>query len=248
MAPRMKSVKIGWMRRVVRFGPFQFDLQNRELRNHGLRVKVRRQSAEVLATLVEHAGQLVTREELRHRLWPQALHGDFDNGLNSAVNRLREALRDQGSEPRYIETVARCGYRFVHEVAWAKLDPLQPLRLVVLPFENLSGDPAEEYFCEGLAGELTHALTRLRGLQVIARTSALALKGHALDVREIGRRLSVSAVVEGAVQRSADRLRARVAIGPAVARDAMQRGGGFVPGPPSRRGDRALPASLGDGP
>jgi len=200
------------VRKALQFGPFQFDLQTRELRNRGLRVKLRPQSIEVLAALAERPGELVTREELRERLWPGALYGDFDNGLNSAVNRLREALGDQSGEPRYIETVARRGYRFVHEVARTQLGPPQPLRLVVLPFDNLSGDPDEEYFCEGLAGELTYAFTHLPGLHVIARSSALALKGHALDVREIGRRLGVSAVVEGAVQRSANRLRVTVSL------------------------------------
>ena len=100
------------MRRAVAFGPFQFDQHTLELRNGGLPVKVRRQSLEVLAVLVEHAGELVTRDALRNRLWPGAKYGDFDSGLNSAVNRLRAALNDCGSERSRCTRTGRCTKRY----------------------------------------------------------------------------------------------------------------------------------------
>lgn len=102
---------------VVRFGPYELDLRTHELRKHGLAVQLRPQSARVLAALLEAPGELVTRDELKARLWPGVRYADFENGLNSAVNRLREALGDSADQPRYIETLARQGYRFIAPVA-----------------------------------------------------------------------------------------------------------------------------------
>jgi len=204
------------MWRAVAFGPFQFDWHSRELRKGGIPIKLRPQSVEVLATLLERPGEVIPREDLRARLWTGLDYGDQDAGLNSAVNRLRGALGDCAGAPRYIETIARRGYRFVRDVNPTVSEKRQAIRLVVLPFTNLSGDPADEYFCGGLAEELTHALTCIQGLHVIARTTALALKGRNMDVGEIGRMLGVSAVVEGAVQKSVDRLRITVQLVNAV--------------------------------
>lgn len=99
--------------RIVSFGPFEFDLQTRELRKHGLRLKLQGQPLEVLAILVERSGEVVTREELQNRLWPVQTYVDFDHSLNAAVKRLRAALGDSAQSPRYIETLARRGYRLV---------------------------------------------------------------------------------------------------------------------------------------
>src|SRR5436305_2743855 len=98
---------------VVRFAEFELDLRTAELRKRGLRLRLQEQSFQVLAMLVARPGELVTREELRQKLWPADTFVDFDHGLNTAVNKLREALGDSAAIPRYIETLARRGYRFV---------------------------------------------------------------------------------------------------------------------------------------
>ena len=95
------------------FGPFEADLRSGELRKHGVRLKLQDQPFQVLALLLEHAGDVVTREELRRRLWPADTFVDFDTGLNSAVKKLRDVLADSADEPRYIETIPRRGYRFL---------------------------------------------------------------------------------------------------------------------------------------
>ena len=95
------------------FGPFEADLRSGELRKHGVRLKLQDQPFQVLALLLEHAGDVVTREELRQRLWPADTFVDFDTGLNSAVKKLRDVLADSADGPRYIETIPRRGYRFI---------------------------------------------------------------------------------------------------------------------------------------
>jgi cholera toxin transcriptional activator len=102
--------------RVFRFGAFEADLRSRELRKQGRQLRVQDQPFAVLAMLLERAGTVVTREELRERLWPSDTFVDFDHSLNTAVNKLREVLGDSASKPRFIETLARRGYRFVADV------------------------------------------------------------------------------------------------------------------------------------
>src|SRR5215813_1297498 len=99
--------------REVRFGEFALDLQTAELRHNDRKLTLQEQPFQVLAVLLEHAGQLVTRDELKQRLWPSDTFGDFDHGLNKAVNRLREVLGDSAENPRFVETVPRRGYRFI---------------------------------------------------------------------------------------------------------------------------------------
>jgi len=100
-------------RRKICFGPFEVDLQTEELRKDGLKIKVYRQSFQILALLLERPGEMVSREELRQRLWPADTFVDFEHGLNAAVKRLRQALGDSADVPRFIETLHRRGYRFV---------------------------------------------------------------------------------------------------------------------------------------
>src|SRR5436305_4856510 len=97
----------------LRFGVFDLDLRAGELRKHGLRVRLQEQPFQVLAMLLEHPGEVVTREEVQKTLWPADTFVDFDHGLNKAVNKIREALGDSAESPRFVETVARRGYRFV---------------------------------------------------------------------------------------------------------------------------------------
>jgi DNA-binding winged helix-turn-helix (wHTH) protein len=102
--------------KVVRFGVYEADLVSGELRKHGTRIRLQEKPFQVLALLLERAGEMVTREELRERLWPGDTFVDFDHGLNTAVNKLREALSDPAANPRFVQTVARRGYRFIAPV------------------------------------------------------------------------------------------------------------------------------------
>ena len=98
---------------VVRFGTFEVDLRIGELRKNGIRVKLTGQPFQILVILLEHPGDLVTREQLQRRLWPSDTFVDFDRGLNAAINRVREALGDSAENPRFVETLPRRGYRFI---------------------------------------------------------------------------------------------------------------------------------------
>jgi TolB-like protein/DNA-binding winged helix-turn-helix (wHTH) protein/Flp pilus assembly protein TadD len=109
----------------LRFGVFEVDLRTGELRKHGLRVRLQEQPFQVLAMLLQRAGQVVTREELQKKLWPADTFVDFDHGLNKAVNKIRDALRDAAESPRFVETVARRGYRFLAEVRAADEAPVR---------------------------------------------------------------------------------------------------------------------------
>lgn len=192
---------------IVRFGPFEVDLDAGELLKRGTRIGLREQSFQVLASLLEHPGQVVTRDELRQRLWGGEVFVDFDKSLNTAVAGLREALGDRADDPRYIETLPKRGYRLVASVfaplAEAPETAARRARLAVLPFVNLSGDPAEEYFSDAITDEIITALATLapEQLAVIARTTAMHYKGSHKDVARIGRELGVHYIVEGGVRR-----------------------------------------------
>src|SRR4051812_33134733 len=124
--------------RTVRFGVFEVDLDRAELRKQGLRVRLQEQPFQVLAALLSIPGEVVTREDLIHRLWPDGTVVDFDRGLNAAVTRLRQALSDSAESPRYVETVARRGYRFVGPVDQGAGKP-EP---AVAPTDSREGSPA----------------------------------------------------------------------------------------------------------
>jgi TolB-like protein/DNA-binding winged helix-turn-helix (wHTH) protein/Tfp pilus assembly protein PilF len=116
----------------LRFGAYEFDLRSGELRKHGIRIKLQEQPCQILAILLEHRGEMVTREQLQHRLWPSDTFVDFDHSLNTAVMRLREALSDSSENPRFIETLPRRGYRFVAPVeektaSTNEASPAQPM-------------------------------------------------------------------------------------------------------------------------
>ncbi len=108
-------------RRILRFGVFELDVRTSELRKHGVKVRLQGKPLQVLQALIERPGEVVTREELQRRLWSSNVFVDFDNGLNTAANRLRIALGDSAENPRYIETLARIGYRFI-----APIDVVEP--------------------------------------------------------------------------------------------------------------------------
>lgn len=250
--------------RVIRFGSFEADLHSRELRKSGIRIKLHDQPFQILTMLLERPGELVTREEIRKRLWPDETYVNFDHGLNNAVNRLREALGDSADSPRFIETLPRRGYRFNATVHEQRESPLQdtpaapsdtsvpassgerkrkwrrasfawiavavaailvaaftlvklrtstttrpaPIRsLAVLPMQNLSGDPTQEYLADGMTDALITHLARFGSLRVISRTSIMTYKSAKKPLSQISRELNVDAVVEGSVVRSGTRVR-----------------------------------------
>lgn len=187
-----------------RFGPYEADAGTGELRKHGVRIQLQEKSFDVLGALLEHPGELVTREELRRRLWPEDIFVEFEDRLNSAVNRLRDALRDTARHPRYIETLARRGYRFV-----ASVERVRAVRhtLAVLPFENLNHDPEQDFFADAVSDALTTELGNIGSLRVISRRSVLHLKGTQKTLPEIARDLRADVVVEGSVLLAGNSLR-----------------------------------------
>ncbi|HZQ20225.1 MAG TPA: winged helix-turn-helix domain-containing protein [Terriglobales bacterium] len=114
---------------VARFGIFEVDLDAHELRKQGRRLRLQDQPFAVLVLLLERAGETVLREELRQKLWPADTFGDFDHSLNTAINKIREALGDSASSPRFVETLARRGYRFIADVRWEVHEDDRPVGL-----------------------------------------------------------------------------------------------------------------------
>jgi DNA-binding winged helix-turn-helix (wHTH) protein len=149
----------------IRFGTCEVGLSARELRKNGRKTKLQDQAFEILMLLLRDPGALVTREELRRALWPSDTFVDFEHGLNRVISKLRETLGDSVLHPKYIETVARHGYRFIaptEVVGRAARSPFgHKLHLAVLPFTNLSGDPTQEFFSDGITEEIIAQLGRL---------------------------------------------------------------------------------------
>jgi TolB-like protein/DNA-binding winged helix-turn-helix (wHTH) protein/Tfp pilus assembly protein PilF len=253
--------------RVKEFGIFELDLQRVELRKQGVKVKLQEQPLKILQLLLEHPGEIISRKELRSHIWPEDTFVQFDQGLYSAMARLRDALGDTSESPRYIETVARRGYRFIAQVRlmggtanserptesqqeeaerktvtlrrlaaslvagliggalllavvlifdvagareWLRARTTPIRSIAVLPLENLSGDPQQEYFVDGMTDELITTLGRLGGLRVVSRTSVMRYKKTGKPIDRVGRELNVDAVVEGTVERAGNRVRIRV--------------------------------------
>jgi TolB-like protein/DNA-binding winged helix-turn-helix (wHTH) protein len=242
--------------RVVKFGVFEVDLQAGEVRKAGMRQKLAGQPFQVLQALLERPQEIVTREELRDRLWPGNTFVDYELALKKAINRLREVLGDSAESPHFIETVPRRGYRFLStvetaarpttkpttmgsptrmKIPWAlttglalaavavllfasnadklrnrifaKSRSLEIRSIAVLPLQNLSSDPNQDYFSDGITDALTTELAQIGTLRVISRTSAEHFKGTRETLPEIGRKLNVEAIVEGSVTRSENRVR-----------------------------------------
>jgi TolB-like protein len=197
--------------KIIRFGEFDLDVPAGRLLKRGVKVRLREQSFLVLSMLLEHAGEVVTREQLQRRLWPGDAIVDVEINLNTAVARLREALGDSAERPRFIETLPKHGYRFVASASeCATPEPFlqRRVRLVVLPFANVSGDPAEEYFSDAMTDEIITALCQVapERLAVIARTTAMHYRHSKKDVVRIGRELGVDYVVEGGVRHNEGRV------------------------------------------
>jgi TolB-like protein/DNA-binding winged helix-turn-helix (wHTH) protein/Tfp pilus assembly protein PilF len=255
----------------LRFDDFELDVRAGELRRRGVRLRLRGQPLQVLAILLEHAGDVVTREQLQSRIWPADTFVDFDHSLHNAIARIREVLGDSAERPRYIETLPRRGYRYIgpledveapsspvesvqiaavvpgiaapniatpgkrntrfavavgavsialalvgliiwrpvhqNRAAAASDSPASISSIAVLPLTNLSGDPAEEFFSDGMTDQVITDLARVSSLRVISRTSTTQYKGTTKSLPEIAHELNVDAIVEGSVIRSGQRVR-----------------------------------------
>lgn len=190
--------------RRMRFGQFEIDEKTGELRKNGTRIRLQEQPLQILQILLEHPGEVVAREELRKRVWPTDTFVDFDHGINNAIKRLREALGETAETPKFVETLARRGYRFIGTLeATGRVTE----SLAVLPLENLSHDPEQEYFADGLTDSLITQLARISALRVVSRTTAMHYKRIHRPLPEIARELGVSKIIEGTVQRSGGRVR-----------------------------------------
>ncbi|MCL4839755.1 MAG: winged helix-turn-helix domain-containing protein, partial [Thermoanaerobaculia bacterium] len=202
------------------FGEFLLDALGMRLTRGGTALEVEPKALQTLLHLVAHRDRLVTREELHEAVW----HGAFvtEGSQTRAIAQIRRALGDDAREPRYVETAHGLGYRFIagttEEIADASVaTPVGPAmealcqpKVAVLPFLDLSPGADQQWLCDGLAEEILNLLAQFEGLGVVARTSSFALRGQALDVREIGRRLGAGAVLEGSVQRDDGRVRVTV--------------------------------------
>ena len=170
---------------LIRFGPFEFDLRSVVLRKAGKSLRLQPQPARILGFLISRAGKLVTREELRQEIWGASTFVDFEHNLNFGVRQIRTVLHDNAKRPRFIETLPRRGYRFVAAV---KDVPAQAIHsLAVLPLENLSQDPEQEYFADGITDELITQLAKIGALRVVSRTSVQQYKRARQPLPEIAR-------------------------------------------------------------
>jgi TolB-like protein/DNA-binding winged helix-turn-helix (wHTH) protein len=250
------------------FGEFELDRERFELRRDGHALKFERIPLELLLLLAERQGALVTRQEIIDRLWGKDVFVDTEHGINTAVSKIRQALRDDPEQPRFVQTITGKGYRFVASVVtvpakgngtgapagvaadasiaqpssppkkpalrWSPaamagvlaalllilllkpsilrrlLSPRESDRhiqsIAVIPLENLSGDPSQDYFAEGMTDELITALAKNRTLRVVSRTSAMQYKGAHRPLPEIARELNVDGILEGSVEHSGNRV------------------------------------------
>src|ERR1700675_2969270 len=135
---------------VVRFGTYEVSFQSGEVRKAGLRIRVQQQPMKLLETLLERPGEVVAREELRRRIWPNESFGDFDQPLNIAIAKLRSALGDSAENPRFIETLPKRGYRFIADVSVVDADARsqRPGSVSAVPFE---AEPGHQLQSDGLA-------------------------------------------------------------------------------------------------
>jgi TolB-like protein/DNA-binding winged helix-turn-helix (wHTH) protein/Tfp pilus assembly protein PilF len=274
---------------IYRFADFEVDVRAHQLRKHGTKIKLYGQPFQMLLMLLEPAGEVVSREQMQEKLWPADTFVDFEHSLNTSIKRLRHALNDSATEPRFIETLPRVGYRFIapvsssagdetvvdlaahaiegpspvsgipgttdqassprHSFAWflglalagvaiagvllafnvgRTRDRLAGIlrpssntagvsatakrsrrSVAVLPLQNLSADPSQNYFADGMTDELTTDLAQFADLRVISRTSAMHYKDGNKTAPQIGKELGVDALVEGSVERVGDHVRIR---------------------------------------
>ncbi|MGZ3328700.1 MAG: winged helix-turn-helix domain-containing protein [Xanthobacteraceae bacterium] len=184
----------------VTFGRFRFDLARRELSRDGIPVRLGSRALDVLAVLAAARGDVVTKDELLARVWPGQVVEE--NNLQVQASALRKALDEGKSGQSYLVTVPGRGYRLIG-IAGGSHGPALPDKpsIAVLPFQNMSDDPQQEYFADGIVEDIITALCHMRWLFVIARDSSFAYKGRTADVKQVGRELGVRYALEGSVRK-----------------------------------------------
>jgi TolB-like protein len=206
------------------FGDNVLDPDRRELTRRSEVIAIGPQVFDLLVYLVKNREHVVSKDDLLDAVWGGRIVSE--STLTSHINAVRKAIGDNGEEQRLIRTIARKGFRFVGDVREAQSSagpktehaesnetPAHPLALpdkpslAALPFLNLSGDPEQEYFADGVVEDIISALSRIRWLFVIARNSSFTYKGRAVDVKQVGRELGVRYVLEGSVRKAANRVR-----------------------------------------
>jgi len=192
----------------VRFGEFEADFRAGELRRQGVKIKLQKQPFEVLAMLLERPQEVISREELRQRVWPGDTFVDFDQGLSNAVKRLREALCDSAESPRFIETVPRRGYRFLEAANRNRQDIIDSI--AVLPFVNTSSDPDAGCLALGIPGSIIHNLSQIPQLRVIAWNAASSLKSRDSSLQTSAPQQNARAILLGRIWQRGNRLRLQV--------------------------------------
>jgi len=192
---------------VLRFGAFELDPRSAELRKNGELVKLSPQPVKLLAFLAAHSGQVVTRDEIHAQLWCDGTFVDFDQGLNFCIRQIREALGDDATSPRYVETLPRRGYRFLMPVDTAQptTPPLAP-RLIVLPFRISRPDAETDFLAFSLPEAITTALSGLESL-VVRSSMAASRFAAATDLQALAHDADVDVVLTGSVLRAADQIR-----------------------------------------
>ena len=209
------------------FGDYELDLDRRELKRRSEAIAIGPQVFDVLVHLLQNCERVVSKDDLLQAVWGGRIVSE--STLTSHINAVRRAIGDSGESQRLIRTVARKGFRFIGDIRMvqaaetnallkdnvarsSELAPGPPAlsdkpSIAALPFHNLSGDPEQEYFADGVVEDITAALSRIRWLFVIARNSAFAYKGRAVDVKQVGRELGVRYLLEGSVRKAANRVR-----------------------------------------
>ena len=205
-----------------RFEDFALDSDRRELARGTEAIVIGPQVFDLLLHLVQNRELVVSKDNLIDVVWGGRIVSE--STLTSHINAVRKAIGDTGENQRLIRTISRKGYRFVGEVQEVDgSERKQPVRLTealgpaltlpdrpsiaVLPFVNLSGEPGQDYFVDGVADDIISALSRMRWLFVIARNSSFTYKGRAVDVTQVGRELGVRYLLEGSVRKAANRVR-----------------------------------------
>jgi TolB-like protein/Flp pilus assembly protein TadD len=198
----------------VNFGPFRFDVRQRVLSRGGKPVKLRSRALDILSELVAAHGEVVSKDTLLERVWPDQVVEE--NALHVHVSALRKALTDETSGECHVMTVTGRGYRLLGvapartaEVA-SVLAASSSRSVAVLPFQNLGSDPEQEYFADGIVEDIIAGLSRFKLLFVIARNSSFIYKGKAIDLKQVARELGVRYLLEGSVRKAADRIRINV--------------------------------------
>ena len=209
---------------LFKFDKFLIDMDRRELRGSAGVIHVEPQVFDLLLLFVQNTDRVITKDELIDTVWKGRAVSDA--ALNSRINAARRAIGDTGEKQAFIRTVQRRGFLFAAEVTTPASDPspivpsdprsarVPPVlalpdkpSIAVLPFQNLSGDPQQDYFADGMVEDIITGLARIKWLFVIARNSSFAYKGQSVDVKRIGRELGVRYVLEGSVRKAGERVR-----------------------------------------